>query len=109
MGISTWYWSKGDQGRIVYKQEKFEVWFLNIELNSYHIYFTDGVSGLRLEYALDGSSNYISWKDRLEPGLEANCLRDFIDQEVQKLIDATRLVEWKKCVARARRILLEGV
>jgi len=43
MGISTWYQSKGDQGRIVYKQEKYEVWFLNIELSSYHIYFNDGV------------------------------------------------------------------
>jgi len=45
----------------------------------------------------------------MEAVLEDNDLKDFIDQEVQKLIDATQLAEWKKCVARARRILLEGV
>eukprot|EP00253_Pinus_taeda_P023681 PITA_23681 len=66
-------------------------------------------SGLRIEYALDGSSNYIPWKDRMEAVLEDNGLKDFIDQEVQKPTDATQLAEWKKYVARARRILLEGV
>jgi len=65
--------------------------------------------GLRLEYALGGSSNYIAWKDRMEVVLEDNSLKDFIDQEVPKPTDATQLAEWKKCVARARRILLEGV
>eukprot|EP00253_Pinus_taeda_P007099 PITA_07099 len=65
--------------------------------------------GLRLEYALDGSSNYIAWKDHMEAVLEDNGLKDFIDQEVQKLTDATQLMEWEKCVARARIILLEGV
>ena len=65
--------------------------------------------GLRLEYALDGSSNYIAWKDHMEAVLEDNGLKDFIDQEVPKSTDKTELVEWGKCVARARRILLEGV
>eukprot|EP00253_Pinus_taeda_P035525 PITA_35525 len=62
--------------------------------------------GLRLEYALDGSSNYIAWKDRMETVLEDNGLKE-IDQDVPKPIDATQLAEWKKCVARARRIILE--
>ncbi len=66
-------------------------------------------NGLRLEYALDGSLNYIAWKDRMEVVLEDNGLKDFIDQEVSKPIGATELVEWKKCVARSRRILLEEV
>eukprot|EP00253_Pinus_taeda_P027856 PITA_27856 len=65
--------------------------------------------GLRLEYALDGSSNYIAWKDHMEEVLEDNSLKDLIDQEVPKPTDATQLEEWKKCVARARRIILEGV
>ena len=65
--------------------------------------------GLGLEYALDGSSSYIAWKDRMEAVLEDNGLKDFIDQEVLKLTGATELDEWKKCVARERRILLEGV
>ena len=68
-------------------------------------------SGLRIEYALDGSLNYIAWKDHIEAVLEDNGLKDFIDQEVPKpaTTDATELAEWKKCVARARIILLEGV
>ena len=64
---------------------------------------------LRLEYALDGSSNYIAWKDCMEAVLEDNRLKDFIDQEVPKPTDATQLVEWNKCVARAMRVILEGV
>eukprot|EP00253_Pinus_taeda_P035208 PITA_35208 len=66
-------------------------------------------NGLRLEYALNGSSNYIAWKDHMETILEDIGLKDFIDQEVPKLTDKTKLVEWGKCVARARRIPLEGV
>ena len=66
-------------------------------------------NGLRLEYALDDSSNYIAWKDHMEALLEDNGLKDFIDQEFTKSNDATELAEWKKCVARARRILLEKV
>ena len=45
----------------------------------------------------------------MEAVLEDNGLKDFIDQEVPKLTDATELAEWNKCVATARRILLEGV
>jgi len=65
-------------------------------------------NGLRLEYALDGSSNYITWKDCMEEILEDNGLKEFIDQEVPKLVaaNAQELAEWKKCVARVRRILL---
>ena len=68
-------------------------------------------NSLRFEYALDGSSNYITWKDHKEVVLEDNSLKDFIDQEVSKpaVADDSKLAEWKKCLARARRILLEGV
>jgi len=68
-------------------------------------------NGLRLEYALDGSSNYIAWKDCMEVVLEDNGLKDFIDQEIPKpgSTNAQELAEWKKCVARARWIILEGV
>jgi len=45
----------------------------------------------------------------MEEVLEDNGLRDFIDQEFPKPTDANQLAEWKKCVARERRILLEGV
>eukprot|EP00253_Pinus_taeda_P014515 PITA_14515 len=67
--------------------------------------------GLRLEYALDGNSNYIAWKDRMEAVLEDNGLKDFVDREIPKptSTNAQELAEWKKCVARVRRIILEGV
>jgi hypothetical protein len=68
-------------------------------------------NGLRLEYALEGISNYISWKDRMEAVLKDNGLKEFIDKDVPKpdVADATNLDAWKKKVAKARRILLEGV
>ena len=68
-------------------------------------------NGLRLEYALDGSSNYIAWKDRMEVVLEDNGLKEFIDSNVPKQgsSDATLLDAWKKKTTKMRRILLEGV
>ena len=43
--------------------------------------------------------------------LEDNGLKEFIHQEIPKLsaLDAQNLFEWKKCVARVRQIILEGV
>ena len=67
--------------------------------------------GLRLEYALDGSSNYITWKDMMEAVLEDNRLKASIDNDIPKppITNAQDLAEWKKCAAKARRIILEGV
>ena len=66
---------------------------------------------LRLEYALDGSSNDIAWKDRMEAVLDDNGLKEFIDVDIPKPAssDAVALDAWKKKVAKCRRILLEGV
>jgi hypothetical protein len=68
-------------------------------------------NGLGLEYSLEGSSNYISWKDRMEAVLEDNGLKEFIDKDVPKLdvANAANLDALKKKVAKVRRILLEGV
>ena len=41
-------------------------------------------NGLWLEYALEGSLNYISWKHRMEVVLEDNGLKEFIDSDVPK-------------------------
>lgn len=67
--------------------------------------------GLRLEYALDGHSNYIAWNDRMEVVIEDNSLKEFIDQVILKprASDAKDLDEWGKCVARERWTILEGV
>ena len=68
-------------------------------------------NGLRLEYALDGSSNYIAWKDRMEAVLEDNGLNEFTDSDVPKLrsSDAALFYAWQKKTTKTRRILLEGV
>ena len=39
-------------------------------------------NGLRLEYPLDGSSNYIAWKDKMEVVLDDNGLKEFIDTDI---------------------------
>ena len=63
-----------------------------------------------MEYALDGRSNYISWKDRMEVVLEDNGLKEFIDNDVPKpgSSDAALLDAWQKKTTKMRRILLEG-
>ena len=68
-------------------------------------------NGLRLEYAIDGISNYIAWRDRMEVVLEDNGLKEFIDAEIPKpgSSDAVAIDAWKKKTAKCRRILLEGV
>jgi len=40
--------------------------------------------GLRLEYALEGNSNFIAWRDIMEDVLEDNSLKDFIYQQIPK-------------------------
>ena len=64
-----------------------------------------------MEYALEGNSNYIAWKDRMEAVLDDNGLKEFIDADVLEPTsnDAAALDAWKKKVAKCRRILLEGV
>ena len=68
-------------------------------------------NGLRLYYSLEGSSNYIAWKDRMEAVLKYNGLNKFINIDVPKptSMDVALLDAWQKKVARARRILLEDV
>ena len=68
-------------------------------------------NGLQLEYALDGSLNYIAWKDRMEVVLDDNGLNEFIDVDIPKpgSSDATALDAWQKKVEKCRRILLEGM
>eukprot|EP00253_Pinus_taeda_P034156 PITA_34156 len=47
----------------------------------------------------------------MEAMLENNSFNEFFDQEIPKptTSDAQNLAEWKKCVAKARQIILEGV
>jgi len=66
-------------------------------------------NGLRLEYTLEGSSNYIAWKDRMEVVLDDNGLKEFIEDEVPKPTDAAHIEAWQKKTTKCQRILLEGM
>lgn len=47
----------------------------------------------------------------MEVVLEDNDLKEFIDEDIPKpkTLDSKDLAEWKKCVGRARWVILEGV
>ena len=64
-----------------------------------------------MEYALDGSSSYIAWKDRMEAVLDDKGLKEFIDVDIPKPTsrNVVALDACQKKVAKCRRILLEGV
>ena len=64
-----------------------------------------------MDSALNGSLNYIAWKDRMEVVLEDNGLKEFINSDVPNpgSSDVALPDAWKKKIAKTRRILLEGV
>lgn len=66
---------------------------------------------LRLEYALEDTSNFVAWKDRMEVVLDDNRFLEYIKIDVAKpqASDTQNLAQWMKYVAKARRIILEGV
>jgi len=55
---------------------------------------------LQLEYALEGSTNYIAWKDRMEAVLDDNGLKEFVDADVPKSTDAAEAESWQKKIAK---------
>ena len=57
-------------------------------------------NGLRLEYALEGSSDYIAWRDRMEAVLDDNGLLEFIETEIPKPTDAAQFEAWQKKMAK---------
>lgn len=60
----------------------------------------------RLKYALEGSSNYISWKDRMEAVLEDNELKEFLS--LQQLL--LKILQSRENVFQTKiRIILERV
>ena len=68
-------------------------------------------NGLRLEYALEGNLNFIAWKDWLEVVMDHNELLEYVKTDIAKMrsVDAHNLSQWKKDVAKATRIILEGM
>ena len=53
-----------------------------------------------MEYALEGSSNYIAWKYRMEAVLDENGLKEFIDVDVPKPTDDAQVDAWQNKIAK---------
>ena len=66
-------------------------------------------NGLRLKYALKGTSNFFAQKSKMEEVLDDNLLLEYIKTDVAKTqeYDAQNLDQLKKDVANARRMILE--
>lgn len=69
------------------------------------------LNGLRLEYDLEGSSNFIAWNNHMEIVLDDNGLLEYVKTNIAKpgSSNAQSLAQLKKDVAKVRRIILEGL
>ena len=66
-------------------------------------------NGLRDQNRLEGASNYVIWKSRIEFLLDEHDLKALIDNAVAEPLDAAHLRQFKKNMARAKRLILGGV
>ena len=64
---------------------------------------------LRDQDRLEGASNYVIWKSRIEFLLDEHDLKALIDNTVAEPLDAAHLRKFKKNMARAKRLILDGV
>jgi hypothetical protein len=63
----------------------------------------------RIEYCLDGISNYSSWKERIKLVFLVNNLWKFVDSQTIKPTNPTELAKYNKLYAKSRLIILDGV
>ena len=66
-------------------------------------------NGLRDQDRLEGASNYVIWKSRIEFLLDEHDLKALVDSAVAEPLDAAHLRQFKKNMARAKRLILDGV
>ena len=66
-------------------------------------------NGLRDQDRLEGASNYVIWKSRIEFLHDEHDLKALIDNAVAEPLDAAHLRQFKKNMARAKRLILDGV
>ena len=66
-------------------------------------------SGLRDQDRLDGASNYAIWKARMSFLLDEHALKTYVDNVVAVLVDADPLKKYIAEMAKAKRIILDGV
>lgn len=66
-------------------------------------------NGLRDKYQLDGSSNYVIWKARISCLLDEHDLKMYVNSVVVVLGDADPLKKYKAQMAKAKRLILDGL
>ena len=66
-------------------------------------------NGLRDQDRLEGASNCVIWKARISFLLDEHDLKHFIDSAQAEPVDATPLRAFKKNMAKAKQLILDGV
>ena len=66
-------------------------------------------NGLRDQDRLESASNHVIWKSRIEFLLDEHDLKALIDNAVAEPLDAAHLRQFKKNMARAKQLILDGV
>lgn len=66
-------------------------------------------NGLRDQDRLEGASNYVIWKARISCLLDEHDLKAYVDIVVVVPVDADPLKKYKIEIAKAKRLILDGV
>ena len=64
---------------------------------------------MNVEDPLDGATNFISWNPRVLLILEENDLLKFVNEKVLEPEAKEEKSQWRKCDAKARRILVDSI
>ena len=67
------------------------------------------VFSLKVEYILDSTSNFRSWKIKLLFILDENEIQDYVKKDVTETKDVEEKAKYKKNEAKAKRILIDSV
>ncbi len=67
------------------------------------------VTGVKVEYRLEGASNFNYCNSRVLISLEENALLEFMESGVPEPEDNAHKSQWKKNGIKARKIMIESV
>ena len=66
-------------------------------------------SGLRDQDRLEKASNYVIWRPRMSLLLDEHALKTYVDSVVAEPTDVDPLKKYKDEMAKAKRMILDGV
>lgn len=79
------------------------------EEEEFEIFAKMASTGLRYQDRLEGTSNYVIWKASISRLPDEYDLKAYIDSVVDVHTDANVLKDYKKEMAKAKRLILDGV